>query len=651
MEYKNNRVNGVFSHENFVNAIRLWERAAISLVDIRHNLISPESAIRGYRMPTSTFVYTSGGKAEVSLDDTSYRIERFGLFHGGKGTELSITPTDGWLEYYMVLYKAGEPPFHKKEFIKQIERSNPFRDQYGFQPNNPIFFAEQLCKMYERWKDPASLHLLYGKTAFYQLVYEIYEELEDGSVHILQPDIAAQAIRFIDNNYGHSITIQSIIEAMKISPTHLNRLIKQRTGKSPQDYLMHVRFKAVCRQLTNGDYTLKEIANATGFNDEYHMSRQFKKIYGMSPSEFRLISSSNMVDHSIGNLISFPYNEQYRVSVDKLKGKGEIYMLKQMRSKAFVAAVSLMLLLSACATTPSGTGTNESLSETSQVTETEVAEPVQEGTRTVSTSLGDVEVPMNPQRIAVQYIMGDVVSLGITPVGVSDVYDGAAFSGLVSDSVSLGWWPEWEEESVMALDPDLIIVIDEDYVEKFSKIAATVYVPQGEMSLEKRVTFIGEVLNRQEEAAEAINEYHVSVDEAKTKLSQAGFDNYTVSIFESGPDGMTVIGDKYNAGVTVYESLGLTPPDAVQANIIDKDTYSEMVSFEVLSEYSGDYIIRNTYEDMEDLSQDDIWNAIPAVKNNRVIGMEFGLSYYSDIYSATAQINYVTEALLEAAAQ
>lgn len=367
MEYKNNRVNGVFSHENFVNAIRLWERAAISLVDIRHNLISPESAIRGYRMPTSTFVYTSGGKAEVSLDDTSYRIERFGLFHGGKGTELSITPTDGWLEYYMVLYKAGEPPFHKKEFIKQIERSNPFRNQYGFQPNNPIFFAEQLCKMYERWKDPASLHLLYGKTSFYQLVYEIYEELESGSVHILQPDIAAQAIRFIDNNYGHSITIQSIIEAMKISPTHLNRLIKQRTGKSPQDYLMHVRFKAVCRQLINGDYTLKEIANATG---------------------------------------------------------------------------------------------------------------------------------------------------GI-----------------------------------------------------------------------------------------------------------------------------------------VYKELGLNAPETVQTNIIDKDTYSEMVSFEVLSEYSGDYIIRNTYEDMEDLSQDDIWKAIPAVKNNRVIGMEFGLSYYSDIYSATAQINYVTEALLEAAAQ
>jgi hypothetical protein len=54
--------------------------------------------------------YTGGTGAEVSLNDTVYRVERFGLFHGGKGTELSITPMDDWVEYYPNRCVQKEPP-------------------------------------------------------------------------------------------------------------------------------------------------------------------------------------------------------------------------------------------------------------------------------------------------------------------------------------------------------------------------------------------------------------------------------------------------------------------------------------------------------------------------------------------------------------
>lgn len=200
----------------------------------------------------------------------------------------------------------------------------------------------------------------------------------------------------------------------------------------------------------------------------------------------------------------------------------------------------------------------------------------------------------------------------------------------------------------MALNPDLILVINEDYVEKFSKIAPTVYIPYGDMTQDERLTFIGEVLNRQEEAAAEIEAYHTTLEEAKAKLLQAGFEQYTVSVFEGGFDEMIAMGSKYGTGAIIYAELGLTPPEAVQTNIIDEDTYNALISFEVLQEFSGDFIFRNAYEGMDDLSQSDVWNSLPAVHNNRVIEIEFGLSFYADIYSATAQINYVTEALLHA---
>ncbi len=57
----------------------------------------------------------------------------------------------------------------------------------------------------------------------------------------------------------------------------------------------------------------------------------------------------------------------------------------------------------------------------------------------------------------------------------------------------------------------LIIVIDEEAAEKFSKIAPTVLVPYGDMTQDERITFIGEVLNRQDKAAEAISTYNTTV--------------------------------------------------------------------------------------------------------------------------------------------
>lgn len=325
--------------------------------------------------------------------------------------------------------------------------------------------------------------------------------------------------------------------------------------------------------------------------------------------------------------------------------------MKQINKKIIFALLCFVMLLIMAGCQKASQKNSDSDSQPIE-SELNSETPVQEletesDTRIISTTTGDIEVPVNPQRVVVQYLMGDVVRLGIIPVGVSDVYDGAAFAELVTDSVGLGWFPEWEEESIMVLDPDLILVISADDVERYSKIAPTILIPYDIMTQDERITFIGEVLNRQEEAAKVIEEYNTNLEAAKDKLLQAGIYEYTVSVFEGGADSaMSVKGDQYGTGAMLYRELGLKAPEAVKTNIIDKNSGGEQVSFEALNQYSGDFIVRNTYEGMADLSQDAIWNTIPAVVNNRIIGIEFGLSYYPDIYSATAQLDYVTEALI-----
>jgi len=645
-----NKKTSNFSKREIAAAIQVWNRAAISLLDIRHNLISPEEALHGYRLPVSTFLYTNGGKAEVSLGDTSYSVERFGLFHGGKGTELTIQPRCDWLEYYLVMYKAGESPFHKGEYMRLLEQANPFRQQYGFVPDNPIFFSEELRKMYEKWKGPAPLNLFYGKAAFSRFVYEIYEELEQGGIRVFEPDVVAMAIRYLDKCYSEPIVIQEMCEMLGVSYSHFHRSFKRQTGKSPREYLINTRLTAAMELLQNSRMSIREIADYCGFQDELNLQRMFSKNIGIAPNAFRENVSYDMRDGVLGNLITFPYNEKGQVSLDELKGKGATYMFKQMRSKGVAAALSLMLLLSACSTTPantSGTNSTPTSAVTTQAPEMEATEPVEEGTRTISTAMGDVEVPVNPKRVVVIFVQGDLLALGITPVATS-FNTGAAFENeaqeiSVIDAFSIN------EEEIMALDPDLILwnTEDESIYQSLSNIAPTIACNYFGMNYQERLRFLGEIFNRSEKAEELIHAFESKIENAKQKLANEGLGDKSVLCIEKREDVLAASWLGRGAPL-MYDLLGFNAPEKLQEAMKDsKNAHAGGVklSYEAINQYAGDFILVNG--SLDDFGDNNVWKRLPAVKKNRVISAPSNMFWFNDIISMNAQIDLILDSMLE----
>lgn len=635
------------------NAIRAWNSASITLLDIRHSLIAPENALHSYRLPTSAFIYTSGGSAEVLLNDTSYCTNRFGLFHGGKGAELTIVPRCEWLEYYMVLYKAQELPSYRGDSMKRMPLTSPFRQQYGFAPANPVFFSSLLRQMYEKWKGPTPLNRFYGKSAFYQLVYEIYEELERGHVRTFEPDVVAMAARYLDKHYTQPIVIQEVCDMLGVSYSHFHRSFKQHFGQSPQDYLICTRLHAARALLNTSHASIREIAAYCGFQDERNLQRMFSKHMGLSPNVYRQNASHQMRDGVLGKLPSFSYNEDRQVSLDELREKGASSMFKQARRNAVVAAALCLMLLSACSAPPAttnGTTASPTPAVITPAPQAQTTMPAEEGTKTISTVMGDVEVPTNPKRIVVDYLIGDVVSLGVVPVGVSKAdYAGpdTAFSSHIAGSASVGEW-DLEPEAVMGLEPDLIILaFSQSPYEDLSKIAPTVFVPYGEMSTEERISFIGEVLNRTEEAEKTIAAYKEKIQQGKQKLADAGLSSATVTIGQFNDNGSYIAGAKHAVGVAVYNELGLAAPEKIQSDIIDKDEYWGNISMEVLESYCGDYII-TLNEVTESVEKNAIWQLIPAVKDSRIMSVDTAISWYTDIMSASALVDMIVDGLIAA---
>ena len=266
----------------------------------------------------------------------------------------------------------------------------------------------------------------------------------------------------------------------------------------------------------------------------------------------------------------------------------------------------------------------------------------QGGMRTVSTSMGDVEVPADPQRVIATYGMGDVIALGITPIATYGV-EGTAYEGEVAH---LPVWDAFESEELMSLEPDLILVVSEEQYDEASKVAPTVMVPFTTLSMEERLTFLGEVLNKQAEAAAVLAGFQQQLADAKQQLTELDIMDKTFSLFEKAENGVWVYGDKWGrGGDLIYSHMGFAAPEVIQSEIIAGDQYRN-VSMEVIGDYAGDYILFSG--DLGDLADNAVWNSIPAVQQGHVIPIDFTLFYDIDIYSSRVQLEYLMEQLLKA---
>ncbi|SLJ88238.1 MULTISPECIES: AraC family transcriptional regulator [unclassified Paenibacillus] len=643
----------VFTPEMIDTVARIWTRSIITLIDVRFQNVASQTPLEQYKMPSSMFIYAYGGEAQIQLNETTFGMERFGLVHGGKGSLLSISPKGEIVKIFMVFYKAESPLFFQRHLQQLLEEVNPFVQQFGYTPSNPILLLDWFQQLMNGWNRGKAMDQLQAKSFLYQLVHGVYRDFESGEIRYLQPDPACSTKIYLDKHYMQPIMFQEIADMFGISGGQLTRLFKKKEGMSLQEYLIQKRIEAACQELKHTEATIKEIATGTGFTDEKNLFRMFKKYYKMTPSDYRKINALSMQVDGIDNHSHFLYYERELAGLVQSYREGESTMFGKVRSKEMIlaAAMSLMFLLSACASgTPSNNGgtVNPIPAQTQQTTQSEVsdtkASEAVSQTRTISTVKGDVKVPNNPQRVVVDYLVGDVVALGVTPLGVARAArDGkeAVFANQITDSIKVAMEPE----DVMTLEPDLIILAwgDENY-EDLSKIAPTIYVPYGDMTTEERIHFIGDVLNKQEEAKAVLSAYAGKIEEAKLALQNAGLSDVTITMGEFSDKSNYIAGAKHAVGDLVYNELKMKAPSKVQTDIIDSDKYWGDISMEVLAAYIGDYLI--AIGDTKVPTDNTVWKSLPAVQHNRIVTVGTSLSWSTDIMTSSALIDHIVNQLL-----
>ncbi|MBK8388876.1 MAG: response regulator [Saprospiraceae bacterium] len=90
--------------------------------------------------------------------------------------------------------------------------------------------------------------------------------------------------------------VNVLIKEIGISRTVLYKKVSTLTNFSVATLIKHVRLKKAADILVNTSYSVFEIADMVGFNDRKHFSKEFKKVYKKSPSDYKLDHLSGTVD-------------------------------------------------------------------------------------------------------------------------------------------------------------------------------------------------------------------------------------------------------------------------------------------------------------------------------------------------------------------
>ena len=82
-------------------------------------------------------------------------------------------------------------------------------------------------------------------------------------------------------------SLNEMTKRVNISISHLNRLFKAETGLSPLQFLREMRLDEAANLLKSSFLSVKEIRVSTGLRDKSTFIKDFKKKYGMTPSDYR----------------------------------------------------------------------------------------------------------------------------------------------------------------------------------------------------------------------------------------------------------------------------------------------------------------------------------------------------------------------------
>jgi AraC family transcriptional regulator len=131
-----------------------------------------------------------------------------------------------------------------------------------------------------------------------------------------------RVFQYIDQNLDSNLSLNTISEIAFFSPFHFHRIFKLLTRETLNEFVTRRRIEKSVLDLLHNKLSVSELAHIYGFSDNSAYSKAFKKLYGVSPTEFKnqnpnKFTKIRQLKSKIGQ--QYPDFDQYVCIIDNLK--------------------------------------------------------------------------------------------------------------------------------------------------------------------------------------------------------------------------------------------------------------------------------------------------------------------------------------------
>ena len=243
--------------------------------------------------------YMYKGAGEIMVENNVFSMQEGDVLVVPSGTEYQIMSVRNRCTFIAINFDYTQSHYDKKAPVPpaRIWAYNPsmlleksyFTDAEDF---NGVVFIKGMDKLSVRFMRVEREYT--NKLRFYeQIISKIIAEILlecarnlYGEKYNSNKEITNIVIAYINENFYMPITNQLIGKEFNLHPNYISNLIKVSTGMPLHQYLINTRVSKSVELLSQGRYSISEIAERCGFCDIYHYSKAFKKIMGISPSKY-----------------------------------------------------------------------------------------------------------------------------------------------------------------------------------------------------------------------------------------------------------------------------------------------------------------------------------------------------------------------------
>lgn len=199
--------------------------------------------------------------------------------------KLNLSTDTGDLFYIPANY-SYEASYQGKNEILVIHFESDLNSKMdNYRLNNPHIVSVLFHRLYDVWNEKSQGYYYRALS----IMCEILENISVGQTPVFQSETIKafeNAVDYMENNYtSDEFSINKTIEMAHMSNTYFRKLFYAKFNMTPIRYLISKRLILAEKLLSTGKYSVKEVAEMSGFCDVKYFSRLVKKEYGVPPAK------------------------------------------------------------------------------------------------------------------------------------------------------------------------------------------------------------------------------------------------------------------------------------------------------------------------------------------------------------------------------